>query len=112
VAAPDGDPDSKFPVLREFFARPFCRPRRKQPQFQSVARIAIHRLRDRGPLEQGIYVAQKRTEQGIFVLFARGTGNLQNCHKSAVPRLYRGIRLPAVTSDPAVSETISSVWKN
>jgi hypothetical protein len=56
------------------------------------------------PLEQGIYGAQKRTEQGIFVLFRCGTGNLPRGPKSAASRLYCGDRPPAVTADPAVAE--------
>jgi hypothetical protein len=76
-----------------------------------IAQIAIQRLRDRGPLEQGIYGAQKRTEQRIFVLFGRGTGNLRRGRKSAAARLYRGDCRPGVAADPMVAETVLSIWK-
>jgi hypothetical protein len=59
------------------------------------------------PLEQGIYGAQKRTEQGIFVLSDAEQGICGEAAKA----LRRGCIAMIAAANATVAETISSIWK-
>jgi hypothetical protein len=105
------NPESKFPVIREFGARPFVRPRQKPSQSQLDVPIAIQRLWDLGPTGTGNLCRPK----------ACGTGNFRpvrmpNREFAARPQKRCGAvvsRRPSVAAaaDPAVADTVSSIWK-